>query len=448
MSGGEQQRAAFAKLLLLSPDVLLLDEPTKGLDASFKKTFAEILCRLKGDGKTIVIVSHDIDFCAEYADRCAMFFDGAIVSSDAPQLFFAGKSFYTTAANRMARDILPSALLADDIIKAFGGEIKENKTQKKDYSKNITFEKEEITSRKKRAPLKTALGLISFFSFVFLLILQAKEMLSIDINLVQLFAAILLSITFICFIPKKEFKVSKSQFQKTQKLKKSTIVAALLFLLAVPFTIYIGVYHLGDRKYLFISFLIIIETLIPFSLFFENRNPGAREIVLISVLCALGATGRTAFFMLPQFKPVLALIIISGVCLGSEIGFLVGAVTAFASNMVFGQGPWTPWQMFVFGIIGFLSGVLCKKGIIKKTKLSLCLFGIFAAIIYGAIMNPAAIIMFQPNPNKDMILASYISGFPIDMIHAASTAFFLWFIAEPMIEKIERIKLKYGLING
>lgn len=118
LSGGEQQRVALAKVLLLNPEILLLDEPTKGMDAHFKKIFAQILCSLKSKGVTIIMVSHDIEFCAEYADRCALVFDGTITSSGTPREFFAGKSFYTTAANRMARTTIPDAILAEDIIDA------------------------------------------------------------------------------------------------------------------------------------------------------------------------------------------------------------------------------------------------------------------------------------------------------------------------------------------
>ena len=101
--GGEQQRAALAKTLLLDPEILLLDEPTKGLDAEFKLVFAEILQVLLRRGVTILMVSHDVEFCARYAHRCALFFDGSIVTEAAPRAFFSGNSFYTTSANRMAR---------------------------------------------------------------------------------------------------------------------------------------------------------------------------------------------------------------------------------------------------------------------------------------------------------------------------------------------------------
>ncbi len=120
LSGGEQQRTALAKVLLQKPEILLMDEPTKGMDAHFKRSFADILCRLKQQGTTVVMVSHDIEFCAAYADRCALFFDGAVTSQGTPRAFFAGNSFYTTSANRMARGCLERAVLAEDVILACG----------------------------------------------------------------------------------------------------------------------------------------------------------------------------------------------------------------------------------------------------------------------------------------------------------------------------------------
>lgn len=116
LSGGEQQRAALAKVLLLDPEIILLDEPTKGLDGFYKKKLAQILKGLTAEGKTILMVSHDIEFCAEYGDTCALFFHGSVVTSAPAQEFFAGNSFYTTAANRMARKWYPDAVTAKDVI--------------------------------------------------------------------------------------------------------------------------------------------------------------------------------------------------------------------------------------------------------------------------------------------------------------------------------------------
>ena len=391
LSGGEQQRAAIAKILLMEPEILLLDEPTKGMDAHFKEEFAEILMDLKANGVTILMVSHDIEFCAEFADRCALVFDGSITSVATPREFFKGNSFYTTSANRMARTLLPDAVLADDIILACGG----NVSKKERQVRKIKFHKTEN---------------------------EIKTDKNIEISVIQ--------------TPKSD-----------RKLTKRTLTSAFLILLLIPLTIYIGFFFLEARKYYFISLLIMIETFIPFLMVFEKRKPKARELVVISVLCALAVAGRTAFFALPQFKPVVALVIIAGVCFGGETGFLVGSVTGFVSNFFFGQGPWTPWQMFAFGIIGFIAGVLFKKGFLRRTKISLCLFGFFATFfIYGGIMNPASIIMWQTKITWEMLLSAYITGIPLDLIHAFSTVFFLWFVSEPMIEKLERIKIKYGLI--
>lgn len=116
ISGGEQQRAALAKVLLTKPKILILDEPTKGMDNCFKLSFAKILKKLKDKGTTILMVSHDVEFCAKYADIVGMFFDGDLVTSNVPNKFFAQNSFYTTAANRMARHLFKEAITTDDLI--------------------------------------------------------------------------------------------------------------------------------------------------------------------------------------------------------------------------------------------------------------------------------------------------------------------------------------------
>jgi energy-coupling factor transport system ATP-binding protein len=116
LSGGEQQRAALAKVLLTEPKILLLDEPTKGIDNFFKRKLAEILFRLKARGVSVVMVSHDVEFCARYADSVSMFFDGSVITTDTPARFFARNSFYTTAANRMSRHIFENAVTNEDVI--------------------------------------------------------------------------------------------------------------------------------------------------------------------------------------------------------------------------------------------------------------------------------------------------------------------------------------------
>lgn len=462
LSGGEQQRAALAKVLLMSPRILLLDEPTKGLDAHFKTLFADILGKLQKDGVTIVMVSHDIEFCAEYADRCALVFDGSITCQGEPRGFFAGKSFYTTSANRMARTKLPAAILANDIILALGGKVPGFETELPDVSiyadtQTPKAENPPKAAKAKLAPQRITAGAIFAFLFVLTSVLLIDDIplaqfladFPLRTETVGIISIAELALALFCFFPGKTIGTKELYPpQSDRKLTTRTLISALLILLAIPLTILLGVYLLDDRKYYFISLLIILETILPFCIVFENRKPKARELVIISVLCAIAVAGRAAFFMLPQFKPVLAIVIIAGVCFGGETGFLVGAVTGFVSNFLFGQGVWTPWQMFALGIIGFIAGVLFRKGLIRRTKAALCIFGaVCALVIYGGIMNPASVIMSQDNINAEMIISAYLMGLPFDAIHAASTAFFLWFIAEPMIEKLERIKIKYGLIE-
>ena len=452
LSGGEQQRVALAKMLLRKPDLLVLDEPTKGLDACFKRKLATILKSLQKNGMTVLMVTHDIEFCAEYADICAMFFDGKIVSEAPPRKFFAENNFYTTSAKRMADGIIENAVLDKDIIRALGGEA-EDLTETNDELNYILPKKTVIKQGKKEYKKlnvhNVVLGIVFVILFVMTQCLFCGRYDNWKNYVAQTISILFIAVAMLNLIPRKKLGKELIQNEKSKrKISKRTKIATLLILFLIPLTIFIGIYYLGDKKYYFISLLIILETMIPFGFAFENRKPKARELVIISALCAIGVAGRTAFFMLPQFKPVAAIVIISGVAFGGETGFLVGAITAFVSNFFFGQGPWTPWQMFSFGIIGFLAGIMFQKGILRKTKTDMCVFGFLATfVIYGGIMNPASVIMWQSNININMVLSSYVMGMPFDFIHAVSTVFFLFLAAEPMLEKLERIKIKYGLIE-
>ena len=232
------------------------------------------------------------------------------------------------------------------------------------------------------------------------------------------------------------------------KLSKRTIASMFLILILIPVTIWIGITLFDDRKYFVISLAIAVYCMLPFFLIFEGRKPQARELLTIAVLVAIAVAGRAAFFMVPSFKPVVAVTIISAVCFGAESGFLVGALSMLSSNMLFGQGPWTPWQMFAAGIIGFLAGILFQKGWLKARTISLCIYGFLATVfIYGGIMNPASLVMTSYAITKRNLLAIYMSGLPVDLVHASATVIFLWIASKPMIEKLERIKVKYGMIE-
>ena len=459
LSGGEQQRAALAKILLLNPDILLLDEPTKGLDAEFKQVFGQILRTLQASGVAILMVSHDIEFCAKYADRCALFFDGNIIAEAEPRTFFSGNSFYTTAANRIARDVLPDAVTPEDVILVCGGAVKPEAALP-EYQR-IPPAPEKATRTVKKLPVwRKILAAVSGAASLALIaqaigvtdltkLIDANGMTALAGGQLKLYGILLAALlVFALSIGRKADRpdyLIQTPVEK-RKLKKRTVTATLLILLLIPLTLFVGVYYFAGRKYYFISLLILLECMLPFFLIFEGRKPQARELVLIAVLVALNVAGRAAFFMLPEFKPVVAMTILAGVAFGGETGFLVGAMTMLVSNMLFSQGPWTPWQMFAMGIIGWLAGVLYRKGVLRRGRLSLCIFGVIAStIIYGGIMNPASALMWSNTINWKIILSYYVTGLPVDLVRAIATFFFLWLIAEPMLEKLDRVKVKYGL---
>ena len=200
------------------------------------------------------------------------------------------------------------------------------------------------------------------------------------------------------------------------------------------------------RLYYLVALLIIVGTMIPFFAVFERRRSQARELVVLATLSALAVAGRVAFFFLPQFKPVCASVVIAGACFGGESGFLVGAVAGFVSNFFFGQGPYTPWQMFCFGIVGFVAGLLFHKGPLKPTRGALCVYGgISTFVLYGGVINLGSLLIMGMPLTPAAIIACYASALPFDLVHAAASIFFLFVLGVPMQQKIERIKTKYGL---
>lgn len=478
LSGGEQQRAALAKVLLLKPDLLFLDEPTKGLDAHFKLKLARIFKKLNSVGVTLVMVSHDIEFCAAYADRCAMFFDGNITGIDEAREFFCGKNFYTTAASRMSRNILPQAVLVEDVIcacnknykaaeKKVGDKIDEEglslfedviydsneaENNRDNFFKVKKLVKEEIVKNKRRTAVSYIVAAISALALGITYCKLDGKFVDYRMYLVHLLMFLEIAIGFFAFFPSQSLEIpdySIQEIREKRRLSKQSKLALLITCILVPFTIYFGTVYLANRKYYFISLLIILESMIPFIVSFETRAPKAREIMVIACLAAIGTAGRMAFFMLPQFKPVIAITIIAGVCFGAESGFMVGAIIAFTSNMFFGQSAITPWQMFAYGMTGLAAGILFKKGMLRKTKASLCVFGaIITFSLCGVILDTGAGMTWLIEPTFAKLIPYYMTGVVFNLIHAFATTFFLWFAAEPMIEKLERIKVKYGMIGN
>ena len=462
LSGGEQQRAALGKVLLHQPDILLLDEPTKGLDAEFKQSFAAILDALTAAGVAVVMVSHDVSFCARYAHRCALFFDGAVVAEGTPRALFSGNSFYTTSADRMARHICPGAVTPEDVMAVIGGRVPPRPEVTSSYAPLPPVAEESAAWKPKKLPWWRKLIAAAAGAFALAIFWNAARHTDLTAlvgggtvseagwqALAQygLFAVLLLVVVAAIGRRSRPPVLLQTPVEK-RKLSKRTLTATVLILLCIPVTLYVGFFYFGNSAYYPVALAVLLECMVPFFLVFEGRKPQARELVLVATLCALGVAGRAAFFMLPQFKPVMALTIISGVALGGETGFLVGAMTMLASNMLFSQGPWTPFQMFAMGVIGFLAGVLFRKGWLRRSRGALSVFGAIAAVVvYGGIMNPVSALLYARTLEWKVIAAYYITGFPMDCVHAAATVLFLLVLAEPMLEKLDRIKVKYGLVE-
>ncbi len=219
-------------------------------------------------------------------------------------------------------------------------------------------------------------------------------------------------------------------------------------LLAVPGTIWLG-WRYAARQYYAASLLVILWSMLPFFLLFEKRRPQARELVVIAVMSALAAASRAAFVWAPSFKPITGIVIITGVALGAEAGFLTGALAAFVSNFLFGQGTWTPWQMFAFGLAGFLAGALHARGWLSGRKLPLSLFGAAAVLLLiGPLLDTCALFTMAGEVTRGTAAAIYLSGLPVNAVHALATALTIWLLSGPLLDKLGRIRLKYGLMEG
>ncbi len=190
---------------------------------------------------------------------------------------------------------------------------------------------------------------------------------------------------------------------------------------------------------------------------FEAGRPALRQIVPTATLGALAAAGRILFAPIPDFKPVSAICIIAGAVFGKHSGFMVGALAALCSNFFFGQGPWTPWQMYAWGLVGYIAGALAQTGVfeldenpVKPHSLSLgkvvlLCYGFLSGLFYGFILNSWYIVAFLVPVTWQGALAAYLAGLPLDLVHSIATVLFLSALYLPWKRKLDRIKRKFVL---
>lgn len=232
--------------------------------------------------------------------------------------------------------------------------------------------------------------------------------------------------------------------QEVKASNKRLFISSAIVFLIMPLVIYGGVVFLGDRKYYFISVILVVLASIPFFISLEQKKTQTRDILLIAVMAALSVAGRLVFVLVPGFKPVAAITIIAGIYLGAEAGFLTGALSVIVSNIFFGQGPWTPFQMFMWGIIGFIAGLLAKTGVMEK-KIALILYGIFAGVLFSFGMDIWGVMSFTGIFSWQTYLAALTTAIPFTIMYALSNIVFLLILAKPIGEKLARIKKKYGM---
>lgn len=198
-------------------------------------------------------------------------------------------------------------------------------------------------------------------------------------------------------------------------------------------------------NYYIVSVVILIASMLPFFVSYEQKKVTARDITLTATLIALAVVSRAAFYLVPQVKPIAAVVIVSAVCLGAHKGYIVGAFSAFVSNFIFGQGMWTPFQMVALGTVGLLAGLIFRWLKVNRYTLSIVGF-VLATVVYGAIVDMSTVLSaYGNNVTLKGALSIYANGAVFSLVFGGATAVFLFLFGMPFITKIERISKKYGL---
>lgn len=226
-----------------------------------------------------------------------------------------------------------------------------------------------------------------------------------------------------------------------QRVKTGTVLLSIFLSLGIIFLT-----ALKSKYFLPLSLLMIVVTMLPMFLRFEKKSVKAEEVILIAVLAAIAAVGRVPFAAIPSVQPTSFVIIMTGLVFGGETGFLVGSIAALASNIFLGQGPWTPWQMFAWGLMGLSSGVL-KNTLLMKSKWGRSTFGFVWGFLFGWIMNIWSVAAFAGEVTWELIATAYIASFYFDLAHGLANVFFIGLFGERWMKIFNRIRIKYGLLS-
>lgn len=221
---------------------------------------------------------------------------------------------------------------------------------------------------------------------------------------------------------------------------------ALISLIMAILTVIIGVLLWRDQQYNLIIMLLVVISWIPFYFKYELSHPKTREVVILAIMIALTTLARTLFILFPSFKPVSALVIIMAVVFGKQDGFLCGSLSALISDFVFGIGPWTPFQMLAWGLIGYLAGMFCHQ--LYQNKWLLYSYGAVAGIIFSMIMDLWSVLAIDNSFNLSRYLFTVIAALPVTITYIVSNIIFIFVFKDVMFKILQRVKIKYGIMEG
>lgn len=234
--------------------------------------------------------------------------------------------------------------------------------------------------------------------------------------------------------------------KKEDMLAKSKIKNLIFYIIAfvlIPLTIILGLIFMPSKNYAVVSVVIAILCNIPFLINFERSKTSTREIVLIAVMVALAVVSRLVFAPIPSFKPITAVIIITGVAYGAKAGYITGVMSALISDIFFGQGPWTPFQMLVWGVIGFFAGVLfCER---KMRLWLIALYSIISGVAFSLIMDIWSVFAMDNGFTFLRYGEVILTSLPFMVIYAVSNMVFILILTKPFLKKMLRIKQKFGV---
>lgn len=228
-----------------------------------------------------------------------------------------------------------------------------------------------------------------------------------------------------------------------KQTRKKTLISITILLFGSILLLVLGAAVFQEKRYAWISLGIAVLSCAVMLHSFDRRRTHIRRLVFIAVMTALSVAGRFLFAMIPAFKPVTAVIVMTGMYFGTEAGFLCGAFTAVLSNFYFGQGPWTPFQMVSFGVIGLLAGV-CHKPL-KASRIALVCYGIFAGAFYSLIMDVWTVLWSQAAFEPDLYAAAILAAAPFTLLYLISNVIFLLLMRKPLGARLQRVITKYGV---